>query len=175
MSIKFASCLAAFGLGALLVGCSKPTTEQRMQKHMEFYYPSTGDYTYEVVFDWGVYAIKTEAAMAQTVHRDSESYRSYIVMRPRPKAGSVEQGLAIYLINPKGEVWKTTDVGIAASRQREEVEVTKDEGGTATMTRTIQSISEPVIDHFLDNAKRWQRYGTLEPGNGQKSTLVLAK
>ena len=35
------------------------------------------------------------------------------------------------------------------------------QGGTMTRTRTVNSESEPVIDHFLSNPAAWRRYGTM--------------
>jgi hypothetical protein len=174
MVTKLASCFVALGLGALLAGCSEMTTEQKMQKYMESYYPSSGDNLYEVAFDWGAYVIKTEAVGGAAAQGVNTAYRGYIVMRPRPKAKSTEQGLAVYLINPKGEVWKTGALAeIPLSKQRDEVVVIKEGNSTSTSTKTIHSVSEPVIDHFLDKKSQWRRHGVLER-NGDKSTLKLA-
>ena len=155
-----------FALAALsvLTGCGKKSEEVQMQQYMEFYYPSTTESTYEIVFDWGQYVISTHTPVSEKVHADAEKYRGYITMRPSAAQPSVGAQKATYLITPEGQVWALADAsGIAASGSREEI--TKDGGSTSTVT--VQSPSEPVIDHFLANPDAWKRYGTVEGSDGK--------
>ena len=40
-----------------LVSCAK-TVETQIQKYLEFYFPSSGTYYYQIDFDWGTYTIE---------------------------------------------------------------------------------------------------------------------
>ena len=43
-----------FSLALLVViGACSESTEDQMEKYLEFYYPSTGSYFYDIRFEWG--------------------------------------------------------------------------------------------------------------------------
>lgn len=151
------SLLAMFGLG----GCAK-STERQMQQYLEFYYPSTGEFTYEIGFDWGSYGIDTMAKAAEGVSADSARYRGYIVARPSVAQDDKGNPLWTYLVTPEGEVWVRHDDGsIPAAGHREEVRRSEDASGVTTITTVIESPAEPVIDDFLAKPAGWTRYGRL--------------
>jgi len=150
------------GICLLLAGCSK-TEDEQMQEYIEFYYPTTGEFTYEILFDWGTYVITTGAGMDEELHPDSEPYKGYIVMRPSPKDESTAGAHLTYLITPDATVWTNGTADIADVNTREEVVTEKTEYGTSTQTTTIQSPLEPVVDHFKANKEAWTQYGVLEP------------
>ncbi len=140
----------------------KRSIETQMQKYMEFYYPSTGQFVYHVTFDWGEYTITTEAKLGETVHQDSKPYVGYITLRPKVVKPTSDINPAIYLITPTGEVWKTSDSDkIPKLKEREEVTEEKSNNMTTINTLTIQSVSEPVIDHFRAHPQSWARFGKL--------------
>ena len=144
-----------------ILSCSK-TTEEQMQEYMEFYYPTSGEFTYNIVFDWGEYVIFTGAKMEEELHPDSEPFKGFITFRPIVTDASFTETVPAYIITPEGEVWKTTQLGlIPEATTREEVIEKKTEYGTSTQTRTITSYSEPLILSFKNNKEIWNRYGTL--------------
>jgi hypothetical protein len=156
----------------LVAGCSK-STDDRMREYLEFYYPTTGEYTYDIVFNWGSYVVTTSHKPDEEVHPDSEPYKGYIVMRPSPKESSENQ-FPIYLITPEGSVW-THPVSDAIAKTKTREEVLTEEGGsvTSTSTATIISPLEPVVDHFLSNKGEWKEYGRLEKdGDGFKLKTI---
>lgn len=143
-----------------LAGCGPKTTQNMVDEYLAFYYPTTGDFFYQIVFDWGEYLITTHARPDEAVHPDSEPYRGYITFRP--SADTDEQGrpLMIYLVAPDGNVWMHANDGtIPESSVREEV--IKD--GSMTTTTTIDSPGEPVIQSYLQTPGAWQRYAQLIP------------
>ncbi len=151
----------------------KKSTEKQMQEYMRFYYPTSGQVRYEILFDWGMYTITTEAKPEKEVSEESRPYSGYITMRPTVAESSSEDNLPVYLITPEGQVWKNgAKESIPEMSTRQEITQEKSESSTTTHTLTIQSISEPVIDHFRDNAGQWTLYGTLET-KGSKSSLKL--
>lgn len=153
----------------LLAGCSK-TTEEQMQEYIEFYYPTTGQYTYEIMFDWGSYVIVTGANADEELHTDSQPYRGYTAMRPQPNPGGEKSNFSIYLITPEGDVVIITSGGeIPELKSRDEVTVEKTEYGTSTQTVTIQSPLEPVVDHFLAHRDQWRAYGKVESVSGRST------
>lgn len=159
---------------AFLTGCSKSLDDQ-MNEYLAFYYPATTDATYNIVFEWGEYVITAEKPLNKKAHKDSEKYRGYITMRPRVTKPSPELKPVIYLVTPKGAVWTIAPTSeIAKLKKRKEITVTRRPGSTSTQTTTINSPSEPVIDHFMANKAKWSKYGTLTRSGG-KSSLTLAK
>ncbi len=159
--MKLKTILAALCATFLLAGCEE-TLDDQMTEYMEFYYPSTGDFWYDIAFDWGSYLITTHDKMDEEVHPDSEPFRGYVTLRPTVATPAEGLDPKLFLINPDGEVWTIERaVDIAKSTTREEVTVERVQGGTMTQTRTIQSESEPVILHFLANQGAWSRYGTM--------------
>ena len=152
----------------LVIGCGK-STEEQMREYVEFYYPTTGEYSYDIVFDWGSYVVTTSHKPDEQVHPDSEPYKGYIVMRPSPKERSQNQ-FPIYLIAPEGSVWThPVSDDIPETKTREEVVTEKSGSVTSTSTTTINSPLEPVVDHFLSNKSEWKDYGRLvKDGDGYK-------
>jgi len=145
-----------------------------MHEYIEFYYPSTGGFTYDIIFDWGSYIIVTGPNAEEKLNEDSEPYRGYIVMRPDPNPGGEQKNLPIYLITPEGGVFtKIDNAEIPELKTREEVIVEKTEYGTSTMTTTLHSPLEPVVDDFLSNRDQWVPYGRVESSGG-KTILTLA-
>ena len=156
-------------------GCEK-SFDQQMQEYMEFYYPTTGQYTYNVTFPWGEYVISTGATADEELHPDSEPYRGYITIRPIIRDSSIVKSMPVFLITPKGEVWINNNPGdIPASSHREEVTIEKSDSSTSTNTVTIESVSEPVIDNFQENKQTWKRYGKLEAAVGGGSVFTAVK
>lgn len=159
--MKLRKFLAALGATFLLAGCEKSLDDQ-MTEYMEFYYPSSGAFWYDIAFDWGSYLITTHDKLDEEVHPDSERFRGYVTLRPTVAAPAEGLDPKVFLISPQGEVWSIErSVDIAKSTTRDEVIVERVQGGTMTQTRTINSESEPVIDHFLANPAAWDRYGTM--------------
>lgn len=158
----------------ILSACGKSLDDQ-MNEYLAFYYPTTGENFYGIVFDWGKYTIVTQDKPGTKVHKDSENYRGYITMRPEVTKPGPELKPMVYLVTPKGAVWTiapTTD--IAKVRTRKEITVTKSRNSTSTQTITINSPSEPVIDYFLANRKKWSAYGQLTH-SGDKTRLTLVE
>lgn len=152
-----ASLLIVAGIG----GCAK-STEGQMQQYLEFYYPSTGEFTYEIGFGWGSYGIYTMAKTDEKVSVGSAKYRGYIVARPSVAEDDKGNSLWTYLVTPAGEVWVRHDDGsIPAAGHREEVQRSEDESGVTTTTTIIESPAEPVIDDFLASPAAWTKYGRL--------------
>lgn len=149
----------------------KKSMEDQMKQYMELYYPTSGPFTYEIMFDWSQYTITTEAKLEEEVHDDSRPYRGHITMRPAVVASHPEIHPPMYLITPQGEVWKNDALdSVPEIKTRQEVTERKSDHGTTVQTLTIQSVSEPVIDHFGENPSQWTRYGTIER-SGSKSHL----
>lgn len=172
--MKLKRILIVIAACAFLSGCGKSLDDQ-MNEYLAFYYPATTDATYDIIFDWGQYIITTEKPLGTKVHKDSERYRGYITMRPDVTKPNPELKPVIYLVTPMGAVWTIPPTpDIAATRKRKEVTVTRRPGTTSTRTVTINSPSEPVIDHFVANKARWRKYGTLTR-SGDKTRLTLAK
>jgi hypothetical protein len=162
-----------FGKLSGLLSGKKPLKKQ-MHEYMEFYYPSKSKVTYNIIFDWGEYIITTENKENASVHEDSKPYLGYITMRPEVTKQSPDLKPSIYLITPQGEVWENKMVhDIPKRNHRQEITTKKSEHGTTTQTITIQSVSEPVIDHFKAHPEKWRRYGKLEIiGNKTKLKLI---
>ena len=159
--MKLKTILAALCATFLLAGCEESLDDQ-MTEYMEFYYPSSGAFWYDIAFDWGSYLITTHDKLDEEVHPDSERFRGYVTLRPTVTAPGEGLDPKLFLISPQGEVWSLErSVDIAKSTTREEVTVERVQGGTMTRTRTVNSESEPVIDHFLANPAAWRRYGTM--------------
>ncbi len=146
--------LMVLGLGA----CEPKSTQAQIDEYLAFYYPTTGDYFYQIVFDWGEYLIITHPKPNEQVHPDSEPYRGYITFRPSVETDDKGDPLMIYLVTPKGDVWMHANNGsIPESTVREEVV----KEGSMTTTTTIDSPSEPVIKDYLQNPGNWQHYAQL--------------
>ena len=140
---------------------------------MGLYYPSTGKMTYFITFDWGEYIVTTEEKQNVDVHADSKPYLGYITFRPEVSKQSSKEPPQFYLITPAGEVWgNATGQGIPEVSERKEVTKEKKEFSTSTTTLNIQSVSEPIIDHFKSHSDQWTRYGILEH-HGNKTRLKL--
>lgn len=150
-------------------GCTK-TTEGQMQEYIEFYYPTSGEFTYIIEFEWGEYEIFTGAKMDKEMHVDSEPFKGFITFRPMVTDASFKETVPAYLITPDGEVWKSIQLdAIPETTMREEVIEKKTEYGTSTQTRTINSSSEPLILSFKNNKEIWEKYGTLTIEGDQTS------
>ena len=54
--MKLKTILAALCATFLLAGCEESLDDQ-MTEYMEFYYPSSGAFWYDIAFDWGSYLI----------------------------------------------------------------------------------------------------------------------
>jgi hypothetical protein len=140
---------------------------------MEFYYPTSGKMTYFIKFDWGEYIITTEDKKGTEVHEDSKSYLGYITFRPEITRQPSEGAPGYYVITPEGIVWENiTGQGIPKTSERQEISTKKTEHGTSTQTNTIQSVSEPLIDHFKEYPEQWRRYGKLDI-QGKKTHLII--
>ena len=148
-----------------ILGVHSTTAQQDTQKlvdqYIEFYYPTTGAYFYEIAFDWGMYMIDTGHALEDSVHVDSERYKGYITLRPFPNGVQNAELLFTYIVLTDGDVWRTDATDMEKTNPREEVVIEKDEYGTSTMTTTINSYLEPVVDHYLSNPTQWEKYGSL--------------
>jgi len=169
--MKIHKFFTALFLFILLFGCSK-TTEEQVQEYMEFYYPTTGEFTYSIVFEWGEYEIFTGAKMDEKVHTDSEPFKGFITFRPFVTNSAITETFPVFLITPNGEVWNTAQISsIPESITRKEVTEEKTEFGISTQTRTIESTSEPVVLSFINNKPIWEKYGTLTTGV-DKSTFT---
>jgi len=158
--------ISAMVLMAGLMGCTK-TVESQMQDYLEFYYPTSGIYYYQINFEWGDYIIDTGASADEELHPDSELYRGYITARTSTAVTPEGEKLHTYLVTPKGEVWITDASDIPETKTRQEVVIEKTDSGTSTSTSTINSTSEPVIDHFLNHKDAWKKYGTLKSADGK--------
>ena len=91
-------------------------------------------------------------------------------MRPFLNDTTQKSDFPVYLITSKGEVWKTLDTkSIPENKTRVEIIEEKNEYGASRKTSTINSISEPVIDNFLQNKSVWQKYGMLKTDGKQSS------
>lgn len=149
----------------IVFGVSSITAQQDTQKlvdqYIEFYYPTTGPAFYEIVFDWGIYMIDTGHALEDSVHADSEPYKGYITMRPFVNEDETIEERYTYIILANGDVWRTDATDMEKTNPREEVVIEKNENGTSTMTTTINSYLEPVVDHYLSNPSEWKEYGAL--------------
>ena len=165
---KFVAIISVFNF----LSCSK-TVESQMQEYIEFYYPTSGTFYYQIAFEWGDYVIDTGASFEEELHADSELYRGYITARTSVAATPDGEKLRTYLVTPKGDVWTTEATDIAETKSREEVVEEKTDYGTSTSTTTINSSSEPVIDHFLANKDAWKKYGTLKSSDGKNYSLEL--
>lgn len=140
---------------------------------MEFYYPTSGKMTYFIKFDWGEYIITTEDKKGTEVHEDSKPYLGYITFRPEITHQPSKEPPYYYVITPEGVVWENVnDQGIQKSSERQEVTRKMTEHGTSTHTITIQSVSEPIIDHFRAYPEQWRLYGKLER-QGKKTRLNI--
>ena len=170
--------IGLFSILSLLIiisGCSK-STEEQIQEYMEFYYPTSGEYTYNIVFDWGEYEIFTGAKMDEDVHPESEPFKGFITFRPFVTDAALTADIPVYLITPDGEVWKTMQgSSIAENNARQEVTEEKTDFGTSTQTRTINSTSEPVIISFKNDKGIWEKYGTLTVDAGKSSFTPAQK
>ncbi len=144
-----------------------------MQQYMEFYYPTTGKFFYQITFDWGNYTIDTEVSLDEEVHKKSVVYKGYITMRPNVNKTPEGEELLIFLITPKGQVWASKDFSIPESKSRQEVVEEKTEYGKSTSTTTINSTSEPIIDNFLNAKESWSKYGELKSNDGKNFTVHL--
>jgi hypothetical protein len=143
------------------------------KKYMEFYYPTTGKVTYNIVYDWGEYIITTEDKLNTDVHVDSKPYLGYITFRPMVSGSFPDQKEPFYLITPGGDVWENkTGHGIPERGNRQEITKKKTDSGTSTQTLTFESVSEPIIDHFKTNPGQWIKLGKLEV-YGKKTRLKL--
>ena len=152
----------------MTIACTK-TTEQQMNQYIEFYYPTTGEATYEINFDWGYYSIITGAGNEEELSPASEPYRGYITLRPRPNNEEDFKNFSAYLITKNGEVWICKQANeIAPVKTREEIVVENQ----STSTTTINSPLEAVVDHFNANPSKWESYGTLKK-QGEDYSLEL--
>ncbi|MCB0281593.1 MAG: hypothetical protein KDF60_03360 [Calditrichaeota bacterium] len=168
--------IAVLFISILTITACEKTLEEQMQEYLEFYFPTTGQNSYEIVFEWGHYTISTGATANEELHPDSEPYRGYITMRPVISDSSKVQNLPTYLVTPKGEVWRSFNTKeIRASSHREEITVEKTDTATNTTTVTIESVSEPVIDNFQENRQNWEKYGKLEAAVGGGSVFTAVK
>jgi hypothetical protein len=147
--------------------------ERQMRRYMQFYFPSSGNARYDIGFKWGTYWITTHAKRRTKVHRSARRYRGFMTMRPSRRQSRRGERLWLYLITPRGAVWRRPVNGRIAQRSvRREV---KRRGGM-TSTRVIKSYSEPLIDHFRDHRRQWRRYGKLVWKRGaRKSRLKLRR
>ena len=96
-------------------------------------------------------------------------------MRPNVEITPAKEALFIYLITPAGEVWHSREFSIPENVSRQVVVEEKTDFGTSTTTTTINSSSEPIIDHFKKNETSWTKYGDLKSNDGQKFSLHLLK
>jgi len=165
---KLVTLISVFGL----IGCSK-TVESQMQEYIEFYYPSSGTFFYQIAFEWGDYMIDTGASSDEELHPDSELFRGYITARTSSTSTPEGEKLYTYLVTPKGDVWITEATDIPETITRQEIIEEKTDYGKSTSTTTINSSSEPVIDHFLKNKDAWTKYGTLKSSDGKSYSLEL--
>ena len=147
--------------------------DSQIKKYLEFYYPTTGQITYNIVYKWGEYIITTHDKLNTKVHEDSKPYLGYITHRPIVTKPDPNNKPKTYLITPQGAVWEHTGTTeIPERNHRVEETVEKHEHSTSTKTLTIESVSEPVIDHFLVNKAEWHQLGQLEV-KGDKTKLIL--
>ena len=151
----------------------KKSLKKQLNEYMEFYYPAKTQFTYDIIFDWGEYIITTEDPKGTVVHQDSVPYLGFITMRPKVEKPAAELITPFYVITPEGLIWEnTTGVGIAEIKTRQVVTEKRVEHGVSRTTLTINSVSEPLIDHFKKHPEKWTKYGQLEIVNG-KTKLKL--
>jgi hypothetical protein len=166
------------GAGILVIlaftACSD-TVESQMQKYLEFYYPTSGKYFYQITFEWGDYTIDTGHKPDDDVHPDSEKYKGYVTARTSVEQTPEGEKLFNYLVTPQGEVWITEARDIPEFSERQEVTEEKTNYGTSTRTSTINSSMEPVIEHFLAHKNAWRKYGTITASGGQSTLKLLTK
>lgn len=152
------SLIAVLGFGA----CGKGL-ETQMQKHLESYYPSSRETRYKVNFDGGFYDIYTTGSAKPKSAGVDARYDGYIVARPNIKNSTRGQAYWTYLVTPGGKVWRRIDSGeIPASGHHMTELLTIQDTVTTTITQTVNSHAEPVIEDFLDNPEGWSLYGVLE-------------
>ena len=164
--ISFISILLLF---VLLSNCTK-TTEEQLQEYMEFYYPTSGEFTYNIIFEWGEYEIFTGAKMNEDLHPDSEPFKGFITFRPIVTDISFTEPVPAFIITPEGKIWKSIQLdSIPESITRKEIIEKKTDYGTSTQTRTITSSSEPMILSFKNNKDIWVKYGNLTVGESQSN------
>ena len=115
--------LCALCASVLLMGCEESLDDQ-IAEYMEFYYPSTTESYYDIVFDWGSYVITTHDKPGAGVHEDSQKYLGYITLRPDVAAPAEGLDPQVYLIAPDGAVWSIErSVDIAKRSERQEITV----------------------------------------------------
>ncbi len=165
--------LLLFPISLLFLTACDKTVQSQMNTYMEFYYPTTGKFFYQITFDWGYYTIDTEAAIDEEVEKESEPYKGYITMRPDIEIAPSGEVLFIYVITPEGQVWSSREFSIPQTITRQVIIEEKTEYGTSTSTTTITSSSEPIIDHFIENPLAWKKYGELQSKDGKKFSLHL--
>lgn len=147
----------------LCAGCWQDAESRLINKYLAFYYPTTGNYTYEIVHDNGSWLIHTGHDVQADTHPDSQPYRGFIVMRAQKDGTIAGAESTVYLITPDGAVWTRADDGsIPAWTERLETQVTETAASTSVLETRIRSFSEPVIDDFLANPEAWQHYKNLK-------------
>lgn len=162
------SCVLIFTSGCQFM---TPTLEQQLQEYIQFYAPATHKTTYQIGYDWGDYLVFMEDAQDAKVHKDSEPFRGFFVLRPYVKKGQqTKDVLKTYLIKPNGEVWATLkNREIPETNRRKQI--TKN--GSSKTTVTIDSPGEAVILSFKNNPSIWFQYGLLKKsGNRYKFTSL---
>lgn len=162
--------IIAIAACSLLFGFTK-SPDQKMRGHIVSNYPASGNKTHEIKFDWGSYLIITHARPDKEAEENPKSYRGYITMRPTVTEAAPGLKPLIYLITPKGSVWTiphTEEIPRVARRMKELIMLK----GTSTQVTSIsvESRSEPIIEHFLEFKKDWAEYGKLEK-NGDSYEL----
>jgi hypothetical protein len=141
---------------------------------MEFYFPTSGKVTYNIIYEWGEYIITTEGKPNAIVHEDSKPYLGYITFRPMLSKSFPDQKQSFYLITPTGEVWENkAGQSIPEFSKRQEVTKEKTKFSTTTKTLEIESTSEAIINHFRANPGQWSIIGKLKCYGG-KTHLKLA-
>ena len=168
--------IAAILLACTLLSACGKSLDDQMNEYLAFYYPASGKFSYDIIFDWGKYIIITEDKLDAEVHRDSEKFLGYITMRPEVATPDPELKPLIYLVTPKGAVWTIPPTtAIAKVSNRKEVTVTRRRSSVSTQTTTINSPSEPVIDYFLTNRKKWSAYGQLTRSGDDTELELVGK
>lgn len=158
---SYRSLLIAIALVAL-GGCGQASTQDLVDDYLAFYYPTSGQFYYIVNFEWGSYTIDTFPKAEEQVHPDSAPYKGFITLRPSAETDAQNKPLHIFLVTAAGDVWmRAPDGSIPASSTRQEVVKEETENGVSTVTSTIVSAGEPVIDDYLENPDNWQPYGRL--------------
>lgn len=168
--------IAAIILACIVLSACGKSLDDQMNEYLAFYYPASGKFSYEIIFDWGKYVIITEEKLDAKVHKNSEKYRGYITMRPEVAKPDPELKPLIYLVTPKGAVWTIPPTtAIAKVRTRKEVTITRRRSSTSTQTTTINSPSEPVIDYFLAKRNKWSAYGQLTRSGDETGLKLVEK